>query len=418
MGKAVHVVILAGGYSTEIARGAATAADAAGSASKLTGALAAAAAMGPAVVPALLPLDGTPAVVRLLKAFQAVRRVNLAAVWVVHNDGDEALIKGPGGLFGASPASDLALPAVNFLPNGASGPGSWRGEAADFRTALAAIAQAGPPGDACVAAVSASLAFMPNYNLQRLLEHSYLRGRDVVGYSLLNGVDLALMGPQEYVELVPGEDTALPRIERLQPLSGATSGSKVAEPYLFLRPDTVAAVAGGAGGSSGGLQGLAGGLLAAGVYVAGIDLMFGRYHLRTAKAVDYADRFFAFCVAAATDPSKVGLKPDAVLQPYNTNPGGATGGLPPVPAAGSFIGRSTAANFRFDEADGTAARAAESSLHGTDYAAFTRTAGAFNGRFFGDATASKAAAAGMKNYLLPHTFYMTAYRRQGADIMM
>jgi hypothetical protein len=61
------------------------------------------------------------------------------------------------------PAGDLALPAVNFLSNGASGPGSWQGEAADLRSALAAI---GPGSDACVAAVSGTLTFMPNYNLQ------------------------------------------------------------------------------------------------------------------------------------------------------------------------------------------------------------------------------------------------------------
>lgn len=63
-------MVLAGGYSADIASGAAAAVQAVGSPGKLTGALAAAAAMGANVVPALLPLDGTPALVRLLKALQ------------------------------------------------------------------------------------------------------------------------------------------------------------------------------------------------------------------------------------------------------------------------------------------------------------------------------------------------------------
>ncbi len=52
-----------------------------------------------------------------------------------------------------------------------------------------------------------------------------------------------------------------------------------------------------------------------------------RYHLRTAQAVDYADRFFAFCAAAALDPNLLGLKPTAVLQPYNTHSHTGAGGV-------------------------------------------------------------------------------------------
>ncbi|GIL64269.1 hypothetical protein Vafri_18270 [Volvox africanus] len=416
MGKSVHVVLLAGGYVPDIASGVAAAVEAAGTPGKLTGALAAAAAMGRTVVPGLLPLDGTPALVRLLKGLQGVRRASLAAIWIVHNESDTDRVRGAGGLFGPSPASDLGLPTVNFLSNGATEPSNWRGETADFRSALTAILKSGS-NDACVAGISCTLAFMPNYNLQRLLEHSYLRGRDVLGFSLLNGVDLTLLGSQGHTELIPGEETALPRIQTLRPLLSPNPGALVAEPYLFLRPETVAAVVSGAGGPGGWLQGLGGGLVEAGVYVAGLDLMFGRYNLRTAEAVDYADRFFAFCSTAATDPAKVGLKPDAVLRPHDTTPGGVKDPLPPVPAAGSFIGRSTAANFRFDVLDGTA-KDAESSLHGTDYEAFTKMASTFNSRYFGDTAVSKATAAGMKYYLLPPTFYMTAYRRLGADIIM
>ncbi|GIL82207.1 hypothetical protein Vretifemale_11130, partial [Volvox reticuliferus] len=80
---------------------------------------------------------------------------------------------------------------------------------------------------------------------------------------------------QGHTEVVPGEETALPRIRTLRPLLNPTPGSMVAEPYLFLRPETVTAVISGAGGPSGWLQGLGGGLVEAGVYVAGIDLMFG-----------------------------------------------------------------------------------------------------------------------------------------------
>ncbi len=95
--------------------------------------------------------------------------------------------------------ADLGLPAINFVPNGASGPHEWRGEVADLRLGLQAAAAAtgasGRPA-CCVACLSCSLAFMPGYNLQRLLEHSYLRGRDVLGCSLVNGVDLALEGSE------------------------------------------------------------------------------------------------------------------------------------------------------------------------------------------------------------------------------
>lgn len=95
--------------------------------------------------------------------------------------------------------ADLGLPAINFVPNGATGPHEWRGEVADLRLGLqAAAAASGASGrPPChVAALSCSLAFMPGYNMQRLLEHSYLRGRDVLGCSLVNGVDLALEGSE------------------------------------------------------------------------------------------------------------------------------------------------------------------------------------------------------------------------------
>ncbi|KXZ48508.1 hypothetical protein GPECTOR_27g678 [Gonium pectorale] len=141
------------------------------------------------------------------------KRVSFESVWVVHNASDESRIKGPGGVFGPGGAqTDVGLPAINFLSNGASGPGSWKGEVADLRSALAAIGA----GTACVAAISAELAFMPHYNMQRVLEHSYLRGRDVVGSSFLNGVDLAVLGDEGHAALTPAEDGPLPRIQGLE----------------------------------------------------------------------------------------------------------------------------------------------------------------------------------------------------------
>lgn len=450
MSKSIHVILLAGGYSTEIARGAAAAAAAAGSPVNTTRAMAAAAAAGStprklgkalsavtadglaaggAVTPALIPLDGTPAVVRLLRALQAVRRVTLEGVWLVHNTGDTERIRGPGGLFGEQQQTDLGLPAINFVPNGATGPHEWRGEVADLRLGLqAAAAASGASGrPPChVAALSCSLAFMPGYNMQRLLEHSYLRGRDVLGCSLVNGVDLALEGSEGYTCVFPAEDSVLPRIGQLQHHSSVEPGMQVAEPFLFLRPDTAAAVAGGGGGAVSSLQELAGELVGRqGVYVAAIDLMFGRYHLRTAQAVDYADRFFSFCSAAALDPNLLGLKPSAVLQPYHTHAGTGTGLGTSLgqPTAGSTTGRSTAANFCFDELYGTGNGGGGGGGGGdSDYEAFVAMCDAFHRTFFGadaagGSTTAKRTVPGMQSYLLPPTFYMTAYRRQGADIM-
>ncbi|GFR52359.1 hypothetical protein Agub_g14917 [Astrephomene gubernaculifera] len=487
MVKNLHVVILAGGYSPEIARGAVS-----GPHHPPGSALAAAASSaGGVAVPALLPLDGVPALVRLLRAIQSARRVQLEAVWVVHNQSDAAAIKGAGGLFSASPASDVGLPALNFLSNAALGPSSWAGEVADLRTALAAIrgAAAGgkgagagaAAGGPCVVALSAQIAFMPNYNMQRLFEHAYLRGRDVLGSSLLNGVDLAVLGEEGYTRVVPGDDSALPRIAELQPRASGSEAMMVAESFMCLRPETVIAVAAGAGGAAASLPDLAGALIGAGGYVAALDLMFGRYNLRSARAVEYVDKFFSFCATAARNPSLVGLKPDAVLQPYHNNGNGsANHQLPEVPAAGSFIGRSTAANFRFDElqegglASSPSARTGrigpatatsptspaslEAALRGSDYEAFVRCSSAFNDLFFGSSSEGGAAGeggrqpevlppaaimgaagvmnlsgrgfgtvagggtwssggGGLKQYLLPPTFYMTAYRRQGADMM-
>ncbi|PNH00671.1 hypothetical protein TSOC_013495 [Tetrabaena socialis] len=130
------------------------------------------------------------------------------------------------------------------------------------------------------------------------------------------------------------------------------------------------------------------------------------------RSVVAVRRFFAFCAAASMDPSVVGLKPDAVLRPYDTVPGGTPSGeLPPQAAAGTYLNRSTCATFRFDEVSGTGGPATpESSLRGSDYEAFARMAGAFNTSFFTDpaaAATSKAAAAGLKQYLLPPTFYMS-----------
>ncbi|PNW88067.1 hypothetical protein CHLRE_01g012800v5 [Chlamydomonas reinhardtii] len=447
MSKSVHVMLLAGGYSADIARGAASVVAAAQPpagtprSARITprpvGAALSAAASAPAAVPALIPLDGTPALVRTLQLLKDVRRVRLEAVWIVHNESDTDRIKGPSGIFAAAPETELGLPAINFISNGATGPGDWRGEVADLRVGLKALAGRGSA--ACVAVISSELAFMPAYNLQRLLEHAYLRGRDTLGFSFLNGVDVSLLGTEGHTVFVPGEDTALPRVQQLVPHSAAGSGMCVAEPFLLLRPESAGAVAGGAGGAVGTLPELAAAVMAGGGYVAGIDLMFGRYNLRTAQAVDYADRFFAFCSAAALDPKSMGLPVDTVLQPQTVTAAAASSqgaaAFEP-PAAGAVVPRSVAATFRFDELEGggagTTGRMAGgtggggssdpysggSSLRGTDYEAFVRTAGAFNSRFFGDASSSKAAAAGLKQYLLPPTFYMTAYRRQAADIML
>ncbi|KXZ48507.1 hypothetical protein GPECTOR_27g677 [Gonium pectorale] len=63
--------------------------------------------------------------------------------------------------------------------------------------------------------------------------------------------------------------------------------------------------------------------------------------------------------------------------------------------------------------------AASDPLKGTDYAAFLSCAAAFNERFFGSGLSSATTTApSLKQYLLPPTFYMTAYRRQAADIML
>lgn len=60
--------------------------------------------------------------------------------------------------------AELGLPAINFISNGATGPGDWRGEVADLRVGLKALAGRGSA--ACVAVISSELAFMPAYNLQ------------------------------------------------------------------------------------------------------------------------------------------------------------------------------------------------------------------------------------------------------------
>jgi hypothetical protein len=80
-----------------------------------------------------------------------------------------------------------------------------------------------------------------------------------------------------------------------------------------------------------------------------------RYNLRTAQAVDYADRFFAFCSAAALDPKSMGLPADAVLQPQTvTAAAAASSAVFDVPPAGAVVPRSVAATFRFDELEGGA----------------------------------------------------------------
>ena len=75
--QSVHVMLLAGGYSADIARGAASVVAAAQPpagtprSARITprpvGAALSAAASAPAAVPALIPLDGTPALVRTLQ---------------------------------------------------------------------------------------------------------------------------------------------------------------------------------------------------------------------------------------------------------------------------------------------------------------------------------------------------------------
>lgn len=89
------------------------------------------------------------------------------------------------------------LPSGRVLSNGAATPGAWGGDVSDLQVALRA--GAGDGGARPVLVVSGALALVPGYNLQRVVEHSMVRSKDVLGMAQLLDLDAALLRSEAQV---------------------------------------------------------------------------------------------------------------------------------------------------------------------------------------------------------------------------
>lgn len=94
------------------------------------------------------------------------------------------------------PTGDIAIPNLNFVSNGSSSPSDYKGEVSDLQLALRSIAESGVGAGRLVAVIGGQLTFAPSYNLQRIFEHSFIRGKDTLGYSILTAPEAAILGTE------------------------------------------------------------------------------------------------------------------------------------------------------------------------------------------------------------------------------
>jgi len=301
-------------------------------------------------------------------------------VYFVINDIDRPLFLGEVGCLFAE-ISDLGFSDANIIMNGARKPSEWSGHVADLQIALQRIGTERP-----AMCISGALAFVPGYNMQRILEHSLIRDRDVIGFTHASDADVGVWGQEPQVLIRPADTVPVPPLGDLQPASSAPSGEMVSEEIMVLKPSTLAGLVGADVPRSGGLPQLAMWLHQQGAPVCGIDLGFGRLRLSNFMSLDYADRFMHYYLWK--------LKPQGVSTMDGELQEGAE-----AEAVTSSINRAYATVLE-------------------DTSRLTRTVAEFDRLFFGgSAGAATGGTVGMPQYVLPSTFYMTAYRRQAADVM-
>lgn len=213
--------------------------------------------------------------------------------------------------------SELNLPfrVSHVISNGCSAPSEWQGHAADLALALQATGDALP----VAALVPGSFVILPHeYSLQRVLMHSVVRGRDVLGYCRLSMSDAKLLqGATLPVVTIADDSIPVPPLVDVATPGEASPGADtpVAEQLLVLTPGSVPRV--GSVSASADLPGIAAELLRGGAPLFGVDVGPGRFSLATLAAIEYADAYFF----SKTGVGKGEYRGDTWLQPLGSPSG-------------------------------------------------------------------------------------------------
>ncbi|GAX81130.1 hypothetical protein CEUSTIGMA_g8564.t1 [Chlamydomonas eustigma] len=265
----------------------------------------------------------------------------------------------------------------NVISNGARSISEWRSDLADLEIALQVV------GMGCsVFVISSDLLFLPGYNFQRLVEHSLVRGKDLLGFSTLSYGDCVLLdGAATFWSVRMADSAPLPPLAEVRALPVDTplqEGSDIAEDLIYLKASTLPAALqilssqGLTKTTKGTLPGLAAALMSQGLPVCGLDLLGApaRLRLQTSLSVDYAQSLM-YCISTQRGSSST-----------------------------------MTSNSR-----------QETSNEST--AAVSHLLDAFNLGYFGvrNGTPTAGSEGSNERKQLPSTFYMTAYRRFGADMM-
>eukprot|EP00798_Chlamydomonas_sp_ICE-L_P016870 gene16870-23141_t len=319
--------------------------------------------------PALALLNGKQSTRYVLASLEKAKRLkpmHSSVFWVVNESDKEAYLAG----LLPDIAADYGFSEANFVSNGVTLSADWKGDVADLKTALGVIGSSVP-----VLAMSGTLTVAPGFNLQRMLEHTLIRGRNTVGFSRLGDADAALHGPQGHTEVQLADSVTAaapqwPSASWRQPLLGNSHCRASA----------------GADSSAGGLVELAAELYASGA-LNGIELGVGRLRLDNMPCLEYADQFLAWF---AKEMQPCCCRNELDMDNY-------------IETMGSVH--------------------QDFSVLFEDIPKLKDSISGFEKKLFGWPTADEDAllASGKSTmkvqYKLPRTFYMTTYRRQVAEIM-
>uniref|UniRef100_A0A7S3R679 Uncharacterized protein n=1 Tax=Dunaliella tertiolecta TaxID=3047 RepID=A0A7S3R679_DUNTE len=189
---------------------------------------------------ALEPFAGSMALVHIIQALSAAKRLQPLAesFSLVVNKCDLPLFYQTGNAETGDlmpELADMGLTSANIISNDAQSATEWLGELEDLQLAIRQIGSQLP-----VLALSApAFTVLPGYNMQRIVEHSFIRNRDVIATRTWGPSDAALTtplpaSPQKkgspvntglFSTTMEGDEMAQSGMHRLNGSLGASNGS-------------------------------------------------------------------------------------------------------------------------------------------------------------------------------------------------
>mmetsp|Transcript_28443 Transcript_28443/g.92892 ORF Transcript_28443/g.92892 Transcript_28443/m.92892 type:complete len:469 (-) Transcript_28443:201-1607(-) len=196
--------------------------------------------------------------------------------------------------------ADVQFPKEHILSNGLSDPDSKHSHMADVKLAVDHFGLGSKP----LLVISADLVFYQDYNFQRVVEHSFMRGTDVCGfYSLYDGQMVAEPYGESHAVVTPAEGRSVVKVKKFEAhppsskkaAAGGPKGECVAAPLFLLKKSTMATELDPfvAAGSPGDIYGFLEHLSTLGPFY-GVDLEFGRFDVARLGNLLYAEAFLDF----------------------------------------------------------------------------------------------------------------------------